>query len=176
MELRISVSEIQAVKWADLLPCWEAVNPPRNVLTQNPEITGLPEMADFKSFYSSDLENSNCDISMLKHIVQYEMNCSHTGLGIFKICIFFHERSYKFGALNGAFRINHAIWRALFTGQRNLLQRNVNFRFATSLPTATRQKCSWCETCLITLMASSISVWRGVVTWPFSSHEQLYVD
>ena len=43
------------------------VIPLRMPLTQNPKIRGLPERADFKSFYGSDLGNSNCDISILKY-------------------------------------------------------------------------------------------------------------
>ena len=36
--------------WQTLL-CQEKVNPPQELLSQNPEITGLTEIVDFKSVY-----------------------------------------------------------------------------------------------------------------------------
>jgi len=52
MELRIPVSELTS---EPIFYCWENTkfNPPPDVLTQNPKIRELPEMADFKSFYGT---------------------------------------------------------------------------------------------------------------------------
>jgi len=45
MEWKLPVNEIQSIRWADPKPSRENSNPVQELLTQNPEITGLPEVA-----------------------------------------------------------------------------------------------------------------------------------
>ena len=44
MEWKLPVNEIQSIRWADPKPSRENSNPVQELLTQNPEITGLPEV------------------------------------------------------------------------------------------------------------------------------------
>lgn len=59
----VPVTGIEGAYWADRLLCSENANPPPDLSTQSPEISGLLEMADFKSFYRTSMAHCNCEKS-----------------------------------------------------------------------------------------------------------------